>query len=887
MSSHVDAIAGRLSLRAPQRQALEILERIVQLVPLRKGIDLRAALEAVASIFPSVTDFERAFPSYCLSLATGVGKTRLMGAVIAYLWLAYDVRNFLVLAPNLTLYEKLIADFTPNTPKYVLKGIAEFVQSPPVIVTGDNYLRHIAGGSDLFSTTINIFNISKIDAELRGGRSPRIRSFREEIGESYFDHLAGQHDLVLIMDESHRYRASAAVRAINELQPVIGLELTATPFVETKNRPKKFGNVVFDYPLAQAMADGFVKEPAVVTRENFSPLGKPAETIERIKLEDGGRLHETVKAELESYARRTGKPHVKPLMLVIARDTGHASELARYIGSRTFFGGRFAGKVIQVDSSQREEEMVARLLKVEQADEPTEIVIHVNMLKEGWDVKNLYTIVPLRAGNSETLVVQSVGRGLRLPFGELTGIPSLDRLNIVAHDRFQQIVDEARRPGSPIQRVQQIVLPSDFQEETEVDFVSQPNLSARLGLKIVGPDTGGVESEFAPEERPLVQIVHDAIYEQARRPELLPFSSRLMRPEMQGLLLRVVEDRCLLQPGRERSLGDHRDLPRLVARVCQLFAAYTIDIPSIIRHPLEELRSGFHAFALDISELRHEAPSDTLWAAHLRTGKVDRIAAPSLERHERRLEDYVVNHLIAYDDISYDQHADLLYNLAHQVLTHLRSYLSADDVQKVLEFHGNDIARIVHAQMQLHFWQEGDASRSAHVVISAFTPLRSSIYRASAGERPLDFRLSPRDKSNMARHLFGEFSRCLFAVQKFHSDAERMMAVILEREAAKWFRPAKGQFQIFYHRSGRQSEYQPDFVAETETAIFIVETKSADQMAAADVLAKRDAAIAWCRRATNHAFAHGGKPWRYLLVPHDAVAENMTIDGLARAWSCR
>jgi type III restriction enzyme len=130
MSSHVDAIAGRLSLRAPQRRSLEILDRITQLVSLRKGTDLQAAIKPIASEFPSVTDFERAFPSYCFSLATGVGKTRLMGAFIAYLRLAQDMKNFLVLAPNLTLYDKLIADFTSNTPKYVLKGIAEFAHSP-------------------------------------------------------------------------------------------------------------------------------------------------------------------------------------------------------------------------------------------------------------------------------------------------------------------------------------------------------------------------------------------------------------------------------------------------------------------------------------------------------------------------------------------------------------------------------------------------------------------------------------------------------------------------------------------------------------------------------------------------------------------------------------
>ena len=192
MNRHVNAIAGRLSLRAPQRQSLEILDRVTELAPPRKGADLEAALAAIRTEFPSVTDFERDFPRLCFALATGVGKTRLMGAFIAYLHLAHGLNNFFVLAPNLTIYNKLITDFTPNTPKYVLKGIAEFAISPPVITTGDNYERQIASGGNLFPVTINIFNIAKIASEVRGGRSPRIRSFREEIGESYFDYLAAR-----------------------------------------------------------------------------------------------------------------------------------------------------------------------------------------------------------------------------------------------------------------------------------------------------------------------------------------------------------------------------------------------------------------------------------------------------------------------------------------------------------------------------------------------------------------------------------------------------------------------------------------------------------------------------------------------------------------------
>ncbi|HEB79427.1 MAG TPA: type III restriction endonuclease subunit R, partial [Rhodospirillales bacterium] len=267
MNHHVNAIAGRLSLRPPQRRSLEILDRITEIVPPRKDADAAAALEVIKAEFPTVTDFERDFPSMCFALATGVGKTRLMGAFITYLHLAHGINNFFVLAPNLTIYNKLIADFTPNTPKYVFKGIAEFATDTPEIITGDNYESRGALLNDLLRIKINIFNISKINSEVRGGKSPRIKRLSEYIGESYFDYLAGLPDLVLLMDESHRYRASAGVRAINELKPVLGLELTATPFVESNKGTVPFKNVILDYPLGRAMEDGFVKEPAVVTRK--------------------------------------------------------------------------------------------------------------------------------------------------------------------------------------------------------------------------------------------------------------------------------------------------------------------------------------------------------------------------------------------------------------------------------------------------------------------------------------------------------------------------------------------------------------------------------------------------------------------------------------------
>lgn len=890
MDRHVNAIAGRLSLRPPQRQSLEILDRITEISPPKKNSDIQAALDAIRSEFPSVTDFEREFPSLCFALATGVGKTRLMGAFISYLHLAHGFNNFFVLAPNLTIYNKLITDFTPNTSKYVFTGIAEFATEAPSLITGDTY-EAMAGS--LFDSPddckVNIFNISKINSEVRGGKLPRIKRLSEYIGESYFDYLAGLQDLVLIMDESHRYRASAGVRAINELKPILGLELTATPFVEARPTPIPFKNVIYDYALGKAMEDGFVKEPAVVTRRDFDPKGMSREEIEKLKLEDGVRLHESVKVELETYARESANEIVKPFVLVIARDTTHAGQLLQLIESEGFFEGRYKGKVIQVDSSQTgaaEEKMIESLLKVEHADEPTEIVIHVNMLKEGWDVTNLYTIVPLRAANARTLVEQSIGRGLRLPYGKRTGVVAVDQLNIVAHDKFQEIVEDARRADSPIQ-LKTVILDAEELEKKTVTVVSQSLLALELGIQPEKQTTSTVVAGAAappaftkPEEQKVAQIAYEVIKKLENQPLKLPSVTYLTKPEIQAEIIREVTERYRpAQPGLE-GVVEMPDIAAIVAKTSELTVKRTIDIPRIVIVPKEEVKSGYKPFQLNLSNVNYQPVSNDLWSQELRTGKLRLIRLGKGGIDELRLEDYVVSGLIDFDDVAYDDNADLLYDLASQTVQHFKAYLSdEEDVRRILRVYQREIARLIHAQMQDHYWE--DEVDYEVKINKGFSELKQRAYTQVAGESPLDYRQSPKDKSNMARYLFTGFSRCLYSEEKFQSDSERMLAVILERESQRWFKPKRGQFQIYYKWGADHPEYQPDFVAETDDTVYMMEPKMKSEMGDAQVLAKKDVAVKWCQHASEHAASYGGKPWKYLLIPHDAIAENMTIKGLA------
>ena len=889
-------INGRLSLRAPQAESLAKLKQALDAVPemAQKDRDVVAVLNTLKAKFPTLADFEREFPSLCFALATGVGKTRLMGAFIAYLHLAHGINNFFVLAPNLTIYNKLIADFTPNTPKYVFKGISEFAVNPPKLISGDNYeQQNLSMGMDnLFGEiTINVFNISKINSEVRGGKEPKIKRMREVLGDSYFNYLANLPDLVLLMDESHRYRAQAGMRAINELNPLFGLELTATPFVESTKAPIPFKNVIVDYPLARAMDDGFVKMPAVVTQRNFDAKNYTPEEIEKIKLEDGVRVHENTKVELMTYARENNVAVVKPFMLVIARDTTHAAQLLSLLESDNFYNGRYQGKVIQVDSSKSgkdEEEMIERLLAVESVDEPTEIVIHVNMLKEGWDVTNLYTIVPLRAANARTLIEQSIGRGLRLPYGKRTGVEVVDRLNIIAHDRFQEIIDEANR-GDSVLKLKQVILDAPSADDKKVSVQVYSGVETKLGLVEMSSENtkqGISEANYSVDYQPvfktetekrIAHTVMEAAAKYAVRPSEAPTSQALLTTEIREKIVQEVQ--TALQPVQGELLTDGPDIAEIVAKTTETMVNQTIDIPRITVVPSGEVSTGFHSFKLDLSSL-HLQPSEREITIHnLHTNEQSSLSA-ELGMKEKRPEDYIVFSLMDFDDIDYFTQADLLYDLAGQMVAHLRDYLSEEEALSVLDKERRLIAREIHAQMMANFWEKA-ASYEARVS-QGFSTLKPCNYTVLADEPIHSVRQTPKDVSRIKQMLFGSFSKCLYPLQKFDSDTERRFAVILERDAQKWFKPAQGQFQIYWKSGLDSKEYIPDFVVETEGSIWLVETKAGKDLKDPEVLAKADAAFEWCKHATDYALQHNGKHWRYVLIPHDEVAESKKLADFLR-----
>lgn len=900
----VRTISQRLSLRKPQVDSLEILADVASRIALEKGGDPAAALAAIRDFYPSVTDFEHEFPSLCFALATGVGKTRLMGAFISYLYLMGKSRHFFVLAPNTTIYEKLIADFSPDSPKYVFKGVAEFAANPPLIVTGDNYesgvgVRYETGRStDIFGSDvhINIFNVDKINKEESPRGKPKMKRLQETIGESYYAYLSKLDDLVLLMDEAHRYRASAGAAAIDGLKPILGLELTATPKT-VGARPVPFKNVIYSYTLGQAMADGFVKEPAVATRKDFDPKSVGDKELERIKLEDAVHHHDHVAVELDRYHRTTGAPKVHPFILVVAADTTEAKRLRDFIESEDFFKGRFKDKVAEVHSALRGEESedaTARLVALEK-DARTDIVIHVNKLKEGWDVTNLYTIVPLRASASEILTEQTLGRGLRLPFGKRVSkggndeFAAVDRLTVIAHERFDDIIAKAREPGSIVMKTVEIGEGGDI-SVTGATLVTAPSVVEMI-VTGVQPEIPGFAKEErdafvfkSPTEAKAAEVTLEVIKRYERK---LGSAEALRDAEVQKQIADEVRELVRPVQGTLEGIIEAPRIDQIVQTVAITVADRTISIPQIVVLPKKQVTFTFEDFDLDnLASVNLRPIEDGIIIEDLRTQARVYLARAIDDPREGRAEDYLLRYLIERNEIDYDAHAGLLYKLAGQVVARMKSYLANDaEVENVLLRHGRHLADFIFAQMMNHYRETPLGEDDYEVTVTrGFMLLQAQPMNVPAGQRVRDFKQAVAPLSDTRKHVFGGFSKCCYTLQKFDTDPERRLAVVVEADPSteKWIKPGRNQFRIDY-RSGEA--YEPDFVVETKTNMLICEVKAQNELDDATVKAKAAAATKWCKTATEHAPGGGTKPWVYLLIPDDQIRANSTLDGLVAKYA--
>ena len=821
------------------------------------------ALRLIQEIRPSVKDFERAFPCICFAIATGVGKTRLMGAMIAYLHAECGIKNFMVLAPNLTIYNKLKTDFTFNTPKYVFPGLNAYVGTPQII-TGDDYNQ--VGG--LFDNPnddrlrINIFNISKIDSDKDARGMPRVRRMAEYLGQSYFDYLSGLKDLVLIMDEAHRYRANAGMAAINELHPV-------------------------------------VKKPAVVGRSDFNKAlygDTKSEELENLKIKDGIKVHESIKAELQVYADNKKTKLVKPFMMIVAENIKHAEDLKAKIEGDDFEDGRYKDKVIVVNSKQNGElkdEVLQRLLMIEDVNEPTEIVIHVNMLGEGWDVNNLYTIIPLRTADSKILVEQTIGRGLRLPYGELTGVEAIDRLHVVAHDNFNKIIKAAQDEEFEFQK--------EYIDNSDcglIGKVAQTNTSSLDKLVEKGsfivtkpsaqmPKTQTTLPVFTSEvNKRIGETIREAINEVSR---YVMCPEDLKTAEVQDKIAEITQNKIkdIELENSELSLEPTLDVKQTVQNYTESFIKLSINIPRIKIGFEQQGDFTYADFDIDMQDFvgYQPIPQKVIIANILDSGKRAEMNAEFIDIYPD-ITHYLLVPLIEKPAIAYQKISDMLHKWVMQVIDFITSYSESElNTRKILFFYRDEIADKIYKQMEKHLIEAPVVKRVK--VDTGYETLTSASYMISVqeGTEDINFRASIKDKSQIRNYVFGGFGKCLFAKQKFDSCTEKDFAELLENtpEVQKWFKisndRAKEVFNIKYlnARKREYSNYLPDFVVETIDAKYMIETKAENELDAKDVQAKKTAAVEWCKIATDFEKEHHGKVWHYLLIPDTTIVADRSF----------
>ena len=869
-----DYIAGVMSLREPQKESLKRLERIVENIPLDKNMDLEKSLECIREMFPICSAFERAFLSVTFALATGVGKTRLMGAFITYLYMQKGIKNFFVVAPGTTVYEKLKKDLGDSSnPKYIFKGLGCF-SLPPRVITDEEYSSRNLYAFDT-DIHIYIFNIDKFNKE-----NVNMRKEDEYYGGSFLQSLTNLNDLVLIMDESHHYRAQKGAQALDELKPVLGLELTATPLVKAGTKQIPFKNVVYEYPLSKAIEDGYTRTPYAITRSDIDFFHFGNEALDKLMLQDGIVQHEKTKRSLEEYALSHNKEKVKPFMLVVCSDTNHAAWVESYIQSDEFKAGKYKNKVITVHSkkSGAESDFNTRLLLgVEQADNPVEIVIHVNMLKEGWDVNNLYTIVPLRTAASKILREQMVGRGLRLPYGKRTGDKAVDAVMLTAHDKFEEILAEAQKGDSIFKRGNIINLDEEEEEETVYTQLSF-DIEEKHDLDSAYEYT---KIEKTQETDAVLKQVTEKIYEKISKQ--IQTSSRHAVTE---------EDEKTIAECVKKELLEDADLGETFRRNVDPISAWT-DYQTKELHravvdkyiPIPKIKitnSGvedyvYEDFDLDLSQFTQVPIDNQILIQNLEDpSDLQRVHGDKIDFGAYEPKKVILEQIRIQPEVDYEKCSELLYKLITQVCDYFENRYGQNGMQNIVMMNKVHIGKEIYEQMLKHF-----KVRTGFLEEEVIDVVKYNVRQQYNCKYKLN--LFAAYETRIQNIVFTGIKKGVFEEAKFDSDPELVFARILEQDndVKNWLRPASSQFNITYDHGHR---YEPDFVVEAEDMISLVEVKGEDRIEREDVVAKKERAIRYCKAVSEWGRANGYKQWQYVFIPSGEVHSNSSFGQLARRF---
>ncbi len=666
------------------------------------------------------------------------------------------------------------------------------------------------------------------------------------------------------------------MKVLNELNPILGLELTATPQIEIgKKLPQSFKNIVYQYSLAKAITDGYVKNPTVATKVNFNAKDYSDTDLDKLKIRDGLYIHELTKVELEIYSVNSRQKHVKPFMLIVCKDTQHAGEIKSYIQSDKCYNGKYKNKVIELHSNQKgleKDENISKLISLESEENEIEVVIHVNMLKEGWDVSNLYTIVPLRVANSTTLIEQTIGRGLRLPYGKRTGIETIDRLTVIVHERFEQLINAANEESSIIKRENIIDIDSLIEpNKTKVSIITKTKFDEYIDTVAETKEntTSELEKMQLTAELQLAYNVEKVAEEIINTNENINTLSDLNNDNIKEEVIRITKENI------DKKQVSFINIEKFEELINEIYLKYIqqnrIDIPEIELVPINEITYEFLDFDLYTLNLHYTKLSNEMIVQNLSTHEITKISMEGNNTLNDTPQKTILKEILKHSEIDYTMCSNLLYKLINQAINYFKSYMKDEDIENMIFFKKKDIAEEIYKQIMQHFKTK---EQQFEVRLKRkISPILKQGYTKYKEDKILNCN-TPIDGS-MLSSGFNGYLKSYFNINFFDSVPEQIFAIILEisDEVTKWLRPAFRQFNIRWNGSHL---YEPDFICETNDYIYMVEIKAQNQLFNPEVIAKKKSALEYCKNV-NNLNIKGQKKWKYVIINSENISRNKTF----------
>lgn len=790
----IEDIAARLDLREPNRKAVFAVAEVLNRA--EPGVEM-------------VCD-----------LATATGKTYIAAGLIDYL-AAAGVRNVMIVCPGTTILNKTINNFSPGHPKFV-KGL----DVRPTIVTAEDFQRGSVSEALRTSTDFKlfVFNVQQL-IRPTANNSRKVRDYDETLGASLYEHLQDVDDLVVIADEHHAYFGPAFSKAVRDLEPTALIGLTATPHERTPSE-----QIVFRYPLAEAIADGYVKIPVLVgRRDGITEL--------RRQLADGVALLRHKATALAAYAERTGQPVINPVMFLVCSSIEEAEEVAEIMAGADLLGDPAAVLTITSDSPDA---ALAALARVEEPTSPIRAIVSVQMLKEGWDVRNIYVVCALRALESESLSEQVLGRGLRLPFGQRTGLQMLDTVEVLSHRRFRDLLRDAGTLLEEFfteQHSGQLLAPM----ATSDDVLEASEAQGRLDVTIVASSEG--QPGEAAEDGALGFMIEDTerrLGEAASQAasftatfDIVDGAPRVSFPRLRSVLIP--------QPF---SLST---VPNSVAETRgALFvsgAAPTLDRQALLARKVENATGFGVRIEASVAEGPIRATQETFGLEAL-TDRIRRSVLSSRYVNQTRQESNAIRRLVSAFLVGADvTEAETVAWPEDRVSAAIDTFL-----ELVREFHSQRGQTLQYEIELVPFPPTGQIA-----------PGEGEVFPLNAGWAKYRW--------------YRGWTRSLLPIARFDAKStEFALAQIFEgSEGVRWWVRVETAQQVWIPW-GHGHRHYPDFILIDDTGDhWLIEGKSDDRANDAEVLLKRDAGFEWTRFVNDSGDAPA--TWHYLFATETAIRQ--------------